>query len=119
MCMLIIPKKWKNKNVCMRLMRYMRETFLKLDATLNDKSVQGNINESVFLHTIEVSNKDTLFGLLIKYLPLLRGNSGPCMRIEYAEVGHFRFESTRSLVGDLILDKYMRRYILDVCCTVM
>jgi hypothetical protein len=62
MCMLIISNKWKNKGVCMRMLRYMRDTFLELETTLNDELVRGNINEYVSLHTIGVSNKNTLCG---------------------------------------------------------
>jgi hypothetical protein len=107
MCMLIISDRWKNKILCMRLLRYMRDTFLKLDTMLNDDPVRGNINEYVSLHTVRVSNKDTLCALSIKFLPILRGNPGPCTRTEYAEVAHFQFEATPSLVGGLILDRSM------------
>jgi hypothetical protein len=72
--MLIISDRWKNKGVYMWLLRYMRDTFLELDNTLNDESARGKINESVSLHTVRVSNKDTLYALWIKCLPLLRGN---------------------------------------------
>jgi hypothetical protein len=60
MCMLIIYDRWKNKGVCMQLLRYMRDTFLELDTTLNDEPVQVKINEYVSLHTVRVSNKNTL-----------------------------------------------------------
>jgi hypothetical protein len=73
MCMLIISDMWKNKGVCMRLLRYMRDTFLELDTSLNDELVKGKINKSVSLHIVGVSNKYTLCSLWIKCLPLLRG----------------------------------------------
>jgi hypothetical protein len=76
--MLIISDRWKKKRVCMRLLRYMRDTFLELETSLNDELVRGNINEFVSIQTIEVSRKDTLCALWIKGLPLLRGNHGPC-----------------------------------------
>jgi hypothetical protein len=115
--MLIISDRWMEK-VCMRLLKYMQDTFLKFDTTLNDEPVLGNINESVSLHTIGVSNIDRLCAMWIKCLPLLRGNPIPCMRTEYTEVGHFQFEGTPSLIGGLILDRYMRRSILVVGCTI-
>jgi hypothetical protein len=60
MCILIISGTWKNEGVCMQLLRYMRDTFLELDTSLNDESVLGNINKSISLHTIGVSkNKYT------------------------------------------------------------
>jgi hypothetical protein len=118
MCMIIISDRWKSEDVCMRLLRYMRDTFLKLDTTLNDESVRGKINKLIFLHTVRVSNKNALSGLWIKCLPLFRGNASPCTRTKNAKVGHFRFEAAPSLVGGLILDKSMGRYVLDVCCTV-
>jgi hypothetical protein len=62
----------------MWMLMYMRDTFLELDTTLNDDPVQGNINESVSLYIIGVSNKDTLCVMWIKCLPLLRGNPDPC-----------------------------------------
>jgi hypothetical protein len=118
MCMFIISDRGKKKSVCMRLLRYMQDTFLKLDTTLNDEPVQGNINESVSLHIVEVSNEDTLYAMWIKCLPLLTGNLVPCTKTEYTKVGHFRFEATLSLVGGLILDKFMGRLVLDVGCTI-
>jgi hypothetical protein len=78
MCILIISDGLKNKGVCIRLLRYMRDTFLELDTSLNDELVRGNINKYVSLHTFGVSNKDTLCALWIKCLPLFRGNPGPC-----------------------------------------
>ena len=92
--------------------------FPQLDTTLNDELVCGWINESLYLNTVEISNKDTLYSMWIKCLPLLRGNPGPCMRTEYADVGHFRFEATPSLVEGLILNISMGRSILDVGCTI-
>ena len=80
--------------------------------------VEGNINKYVSLHTIGVSKKYTLCAMWIKCLPLLRGNPGPCKRMEYMEVGHFWIEATLSLVGGLILEKSMRRSVLDVGCTI-
>jgi hypothetical protein len=47
MCMLIISDRWNNESVCMWLLRYMRDTFLELDTSLNDELVRGNINKSV------------------------------------------------------------------------
>jgi hypothetical protein len=52
MCMLIISDRWKNEGVCMWLLRYMRDTFLELDTSLNDELVRGKINKSVSLHTV-------------------------------------------------------------------
>jgi hypothetical protein len=78
MCMIIISNRWNNEGVCMRMLRYMRDTFLDKDTSLNDDPVQEKINKYVSLHTIEVSNKDTLCALWIKCLPLFRGNLGPC-----------------------------------------
>jgi hypothetical protein len=118
MCMLIILDKWKSEGVFMRLLRYMRETFLQLDTKINDESVRGKINKPISLHTIRVSNKNSLSALGIKFLPLFRGNLGPCMRTKNAKVGHFKFEVAPSLIGGLILDRFMGRYILDVCCIV-
>jgi hypothetical protein len=112
MCMLIISDRWKNKIVCMWLLRYMRDTFLKFDTSLNDELVRGKINKFVSLHTVKVSNKDTLCAFWIKCLPLFRGNLGPCTQLKIQKMGHFRFESAPSLVGGLILDIYMGRYIL-------
>ena len=66
MCILIIFDRWKNKSVCMWMARSMRDTLIELDTTFNDEPVQGNINESVSLHTVRVSNKDTLCSLWIK-----------------------------------------------------
>jgi hypothetical protein len=60
MCMLIISDRWKNEGVCMWLLRYMRDTFLELGTSLNDESVRGNINKSISLHIVVVSNKNTL-----------------------------------------------------------
>jgi hypothetical protein len=79
MCMLIISDMWKNEGVCMQLLRYMRDTFLKLDTTLNDEPIQGKINKSISLHNVEVSNKNTLSALWIKGLPLFIENLVPCM----------------------------------------
>jgi hypothetical protein len=112
MCMLIISNMWKSEGVCMRMLRYMRDTFLDLDTTLNDEMVREKINRPICIHTIRVSNKNALSALWIKCLPLFRGNLGP------AKVGHFRFEAALRIIGVLILDKYMGRYILDVCCIV-
>jgi hypothetical protein len=53
----------------------------------------------------------------IKFLPLLRGNPGPCTRTKYKEVGHFLFEVTPSLEGGLILEKSMGIFFLDAGCT--
>jgi hypothetical protein len=39
MCMLIISDRWKSEDVCMRLLRYMRDTFLELETMLNDEPV--------------------------------------------------------------------------------
>jgi hypothetical protein len=44
MCMLIISDRWKSEGVCMCMLRYMRDTFLKLDTMLNDELVRGKIN---------------------------------------------------------------------------
>jgi hypothetical protein len=118
MCMLIISDRWKSEGVCMRLVRYMRDTFLELDTMLNDDSVRGKINKSISLHTVGVSNKNAINALWIKYLPRFRGNLGPCTRTKNVKVGHFWFEATPSLVGDLILDISMGRFVLDVCFTV-
>jgi hypothetical protein len=60
MCMLIISDRWKSEGVCMRLLRYMRDTFLELYTTLNDESARGNINKSISLHIVEVANKNAL-----------------------------------------------------------
>jgi hypothetical protein len=117
MCMLIISDRWKSKGVCMQLLRYMQDTFLELDTTLNDESVRGNINKSISLHTVRVSKKNALSSLWIKCLPLFRGNMRPCTRTKNVKVGHFRFEATPSLVGGLILDRSMGRSVLDVCFT--
>jgi hypothetical protein len=117
MCMLIISNRWKSEGVCMQLLRYMSNTFLELDTTLNDEPVQGKINKTISLHTVRVSNKIVLSALWIKCLPLLRGNPDPCMRTKNAKVGHFQFEATQSLVRGIILDRYMGRFFLDVCCT--
>jgi hypothetical protein len=57
MSMLIISDRLKNKGVCMRLLRYMQDTFLELETTLNDEFVRGKINESVSIHIVWVSNK--------------------------------------------------------------
>jgi hypothetical protein len=38
MC-IIISDRWKSEGVCMRLLRYMQDTFLELDTTLNNESV--------------------------------------------------------------------------------
>jgi hypothetical protein len=78
MCMLIILDRWKNEGVYMRLLMYMQDTFLKLENSLNDEPVRGQINKSVSLHTIRISNKDTLSAMGIKCLPLFRENLGPC-----------------------------------------
>jgi hypothetical protein len=48
----------------MRLLRYMRDTFLELDTMLNDELVQGEINKMISLHTIRVSNKNALSSFL-------------------------------------------------------
>jgi hypothetical protein len=114
MFMLIISDRWKNKSVCIRLFRYMRDTFLELETMLNDELIHREINDFVSLHIVRVSNKNTLCSLWIKCLPLLRGNPGPCTRTEYKEVGHFRFEAALSLKGGFILDICMVRYVLDV-----
>jgi hypothetical protein len=118
MCMLIISDRWKSEGVCMWLLRYMRDTFLELDTTFNDEPVRGNINKLISLHTVRVSKKNALSPLWIKCIPLFRGNLGPCTRTKNAKVGHFRFEAAPSLVGGLILERYMGRFVLDVCCTV-
>jgi hypothetical protein len=34
------------------------------------------------------------------------------------KVGHLWFEATPSLVGGIILDRSMGRFVLDVCCIV-
>ena len=106
------------KSVYMRLLRYMRDTFLELDTMLNDEPVQGNINKPISPHTVRVSNKNSLSALWIKFLPLFRGNAGPCTRTKNEKVGHLWFEASPCLVGGLILDRSMGRYILDVCCIV-
>jgi hypothetical protein len=116
--MLIISNRWKSEGVCMCLLRYMSDTFLELEITLNDEPVRGNINKSISLHTVRVSNRNALSALWIKCLPLFRGNPSPCTRTKNAKVGHFRFEASPSLVGGLILDISMRRSVLDVCFTV-
>jgi hypothetical protein len=67
MCILIISERWKNKGVFMRLLRYMRGTFLKLKTSLNNESVRGKINKSISLHTVGVSNKVTLCAMWIKF----------------------------------------------------
>jgi hypothetical protein len=118
MCILIILDRWKSDGVCMGLLSYMQDTFLELDTTLNDESVQGNINKLISLHTVGVSHKNALNALWIKCLPLFRGNPGPWTRTKNAKVGHFRFEATPSLIEGLILDRSMGRYFLDVCCIV-
>jgi hypothetical protein len=71
-------EQWKNEGVCMQLLRYMRDTFLKLDTSFNDESVRGKINKPISLHTIGVSNKNSPGVLWIMCLPLFRGNPGPC-----------------------------------------
>jgi hypothetical protein len=114
----IISNRWRNKSAYMRLLRCMRDTFLELDTMLNDDLARGEINEFVSLHIVGVSKKYTLRSMWIKCLPLLRGNHGPCTRIEYTKVVHFRFEATPSLIGGLILDISMGRYILDVGYTI-
>jgi hypothetical protein len=78
MCMLIISDRWKNEGVCMELLRYMQDTILELDTSLNDELIRGKINKFVSLQIVRVSNKDTLCALWIKCLPLFRGNPGPC-----------------------------------------
>jgi hypothetical protein len=78
MCMLIISDRWKNEGVCMRLLRYMQDTFFELDTMPNDDLVQGKINKPISLHTVKVSKKNTLNALRIKCLPFFRGNPGPC-----------------------------------------
>jgi hypothetical protein len=60
MCMLIISDRWKSEGVCMQLLRYMRDTFLKLDSTLNDELVQGRINKPISLHIVRVFNKNAV-----------------------------------------------------------
>jgi hypothetical protein len=55
MCMIIISDRWKSEGVCMRLLRYMRDTFLELDTTLDDELVRGKINKLISLHTVGVS----------------------------------------------------------------
>jgi hypothetical protein len=69
--------RWKNEGVCMRLLRYMRDTFLELDTSLNDELVQGKINKSVSLHTIRVSNKDTLMCSVDQVPSSFQRESGP------------------------------------------
>ena len=64
--MLIILDRWKNEGVCMWLLRYMRDTFLELDTSLNDDLVQGNINKPISLHIVGVSNTNVLSALWIK-----------------------------------------------------
>jgi hypothetical protein len=118
MCMFIITDRWKSEGVCMRLLRYMRDTFLELDTMLNDDLVRGKINKLISLHTIKVSNKNALSAPWIKSLPLFRGNLGQCTLTENEKVGHFQFEAAPSLIGGLILDRSVRRYVLDVCCTI-
>jgi hypothetical protein len=79
MCMLIISDRWKSEGVCMRMLRYMQETFLELDTMLNDEPIRGKINKPISLHIIEVSKKHALSALWIKCRPLFRGNLVPCM----------------------------------------
>jgi hypothetical protein len=76
--MLIILDMWKSEGVCMRLLRCMRDTFLELDTSLNDKLVRGKVNKFISLHTIRVAKKNALSALWFKCLPLFRGNLGPC-----------------------------------------
>jgi hypothetical protein len=78
MCMLIISDMWRNEGVCMQLLRYMRDTFLELDNSLNDELVRGKINKYVSLQIIDVSKNNTLSALWIKCLPLFKGNLVPC-----------------------------------------
>jgi len=82
MCMLIISYRWEKKRVCMRLLRYMRDTFLELQTLPNDELVQGNINESISIQIIKVSIKYTLCAMWIKFLRLLRRNGGPCTEMK-------------------------------------
>ena len=116
--MLIIFDRWKKKSVYMRLLRYMRDTFLELETMLIDEPVGGKINKSISLHTVRVSNKNSFSALWIKCLPLFRGNASPCTRTKNVKVGHFWFEVAPSLVGGVILEISMWRYVLYVCCTV-
>jgi hypothetical protein len=118
MCILIISDKWKSEGIFMSPLRYMRDTFLKLETMIKDDPVRGKINKPISLHTVRVSKKNALSALWIKFLPLFRGNSSPCMRPKNAKVGHFQFEVAPSLVGGLILDRFMGRSVLDVCFTV-
>ena len=101
--MLIISNRWKSEGICMRLLRYMWDTFLELDTTLNAESIQGNINKPLSLHTIRVSNKNALSALWIKCLPIFRGNPSPCTWTKNTKVGHFWFEAAPSLLGVLSL----------------
>ena len=96
----------------------MRETFLKLDNSLNDELVRRGNQESVSLHTIKVSNKDALNALWIKIFLLFKGDTGPCLGAKNTEVGDLRFSATPSLKGDLILDRPMRKFVLDVVSTI-
>jgi hypothetical protein len=75
-------------------------------------SMERSMN--LYPFTLSGYKKNTLSTLWIKCLPILRGNPRPCMRTEYMEVGHFRFEATPSLEGGFILDRSMGRSILDV-----
>ena len=96
----------------------MRDTFLKFDTSLNDElDCKGN-QESESLHTIRVSNKDALNALWIKRFPLFRGDLGPCSRTENTEVGDLRFSAAPSLKGGLVLDRPIRRSVLDVVSTI-
>jgi len=96
----------------------MRETFLKFDTSLNDELVRRGNQESVSLHTIRVSNKDALKALWIKSFPLFRRDPSPCSGAENTEVGDLWFSAAPSLKGRLILDKLMRRSVLDVVSTI-
>jgi len=96
----------------------MRETFLKFDTSLNDELVRRGNQESISLHTIRVSNKDALNALWIKSFPLFRGDPGPCSGAENTEVGDLQFSVAPSLKRGLILNRPMRRSILDVVSTI-
>ena len=101
----------------MRRLRCMRETFLKFDTSLNDELIHRGNQELVSLHTIKVSNKDALNALRIKSFPLFRGDLDPWSGAENTEMGDLWFSAAPSLEGGLILDKPMRRSVLDVGST--
>ena len=96
----------------------MRKTFLKFDTSLNDELVRRGNEESISLHTIRVSNKDALNALWIKRFPLFIGDPGLCLGVKNMELGDLWFSATPSLKGGLILDRPMRRSVLDVVSTI-